>query len=255
MIACRLVTFKDHFSSRAADYAVFRPRYPDALFEFLASEAPARDAAWDCATGNGQAAVGLARHFTRLVATDASEAQIAQATPHPRVEYRVAVAENSGLPDRSIDLVTVAQALHWLDRAAFFREARRVLAPRGLVAVWCYGQAQIEPAIDAILRRFYSETVGPYWPPERPIVDSGYRTIEFPFHELSTPSLSIDRELTLDELAGYLRTWSATRRYIDDHGVDPVGDVIAEIAPIWGDRSARHAARWPLSVRAGLANP
>lgn len=251
MIACRLVTFNDHFSSRAADYAVFRPRYPDALFEFLASESPARDLAWDCATGNGQAAIGLAAYFARVVATDASDAQIARAAAHQRVEYRVAVGDNSGLPDQSADLVTVAQALHWLDRAAFFPEARRVLVPGGLIAVWCYGQVHIEPAVDAVLRRFYSETVGPYWPPERPHVDNGYRTIQFPFDEQTTPSFAIDRLLTLDELAGYLRTWSATRRYMERHGVDPVGDVIAEVAPIWGDPSAQRAARWPLSVRVG----
>src|SRR6266568_6165743 len=179
--------FPDHFSGVSAGYAAFRPRYPDALFDFLADAAPARDAAWDCATGNGQAAIGLAHHFPRVIATDASEAQIAHATPDPRVTYRVAPAEASGLDDRSVDLVTAAQALHWFDRPKFWAEARRVLRPRGVVAVWTYLLFEIAPEIDAIIREFYSDVVGPFWPPERHITEERYRTIEFPFAEFAAP--------------------------------------------------------------------
>ena len=171
------MSFADHFSGVSAAYAAFRPRYPDALFDLLAAAAPAREAAWDCATGNGQAALGLARHFARVIATDASDAQIAYATPHPRITYRVAAADRSGLGDRSVDLVTVAQAAHWLDRPRFYAEARRVLRPAGVIALWSYWDFTIAPEIDPILRVFHKETVGPFWPLERKLTEDRYRTI------------------------------------------------------------------------------
>jgi SAM-dependent methyltransferase len=207
---------------------------------------------WDCATGNGQAALGLAEHFTRVVATDGSAAQIAAAVPHERVSYRVALAHASGLPSSSADLVTVAQALHWLERDAFFREARRVLAPRGVIAVWCYSLLEIDECIDRLVRRFYEETVGRYWSPERRLVDDGYRTIDFPFAEFDLQPMAIEQELTLDQLGGYLRTWSATQRFASERGEDPVAPLMAEMAAAWGPSAAARRTRWPLSVRAGI---
>jgi len=245
------VSFADHFSGVSAGYAAFRPRYPDALFDLLAEAAPAREAAWDCATGNGQAALGLARCFAHVIATDASEAQIAQATPHPRVTYRVAPAEDSGLADRSMDLVAAAQAVHWFDRPRFWAEARRVLRPGGVVAVWTYRLFSIAAELDAIVRRFYQDTVGPFWPPERKLTEERFHTIEFPFAEFAVPEFTIERRLTLEDVAGYIRTWSATRGFIERHGRDPVEDLATELAPVWGDPRTPRLARWPVAVRAG----
>jgi SAM-dependent methyltransferase len=245
------VSFADHFSGVAAEYATFRPRYPDALFDFLARAVPALDAAWDCGTGSGQAAVGLARHFQRVVATDPSESQLAHATPHPRITYRVAAAEASGLADASVDLVTAAQALHWFDRSRFWTEARRVLRPRGVTAVWTYVLVEIAPDIDAIIRDFYSTVVGPFWPPERRITEERYRTIEFPFAEFAAPNFVIEQQVTLDDVAGYIRTWSATRAFIKQRGQDPVDDLVARLSPAWGARRSARLARWPVAMRIG----
>jgi SAM-dependent methyltransferase len=246
------VTFADHFSGVSAAYAAFRPRYPDALFNFLAGEAPARDAAWDAGTGSGQAALGLARYFAHVIATDASAAQIESATRHAQVEYVVAPAEAPppGLTERSVDLVTVAQAVHWFDRARFWSEVRRVLRPRGIIAVWTYLLPEVAPSIDEIVRRFYRDTVGAYRPPERRHVDERYQSIEFPFAEIVTPEFAIEQPLNLDDFAGYIRTWSATRAYMRQRGEDPVERLIAELAPVWGPGRSR-ITHWPLVMRAG----
>jgi SAM-dependent methyltransferase len=245
------VSFKDHFSTVSAAYAAFRPRYPDALFAYLAREAPARNDVWDAGTGSGQAAISLAEHFDRVIATDASAEQIAHATAHPRVTYRVAPAEASGLADASVDLVTVAQAVHWFDRPQFWTEVRRVLRPGGVIAVWTYVLAEIAPDIDAVLNRFYADTVGPYWPPEHRLTEQRYRTIDFPFTELRPPEFIIEQQITLDDVAGYVRTWSATRGFVKQHGRDPVDDLVAALAPLWGDPRTERRARWPIAMRAG----
>jgi SAM-dependent methyltransferase len=246
------VTFADHFGGRAAGYRAHRPDYPPALFAFLAGVVPRRAAAWDCGTGSGQAALGLAAHFARVVATDASAAQLAEAVPHARIEYRVAPAEASGLAPASVDLATVAQALHWFDLDAFYAEVRRVVAPEGALAVWSYGAATLDaPAADAVLQRFGTETMAAYWPAARRMVDDGYRSLAFPFRERPTPAFELERRWTLGELTGYLRTWSATARYLAAHGRDPVDDVERELAPVWGAPATRHLVRWPVSLRVG----
>lgn len=242
--------FKDHFSGHAGDYAKFRPHYPRELFAYLADIAPARECVWDCATGNGQAAVALGEFFRYVIATDASEKQIANAQPHKRVSYRVASAEQGGLPDACADLITVAQALHWFDREIFFAEATRVLKPRGLLAVWCYDLFKITPEMDHLVETFYNETVGPYWDFERRLVETGYRTIAFPFDELSPPEFRMQAEWSLADVLGYLRTWSATKTFIAARGFDPVVDLSTELRSVWGKPKTRKVT-WPLSVRVG----
>ncbi len=244
-----------HFEAQAAAYAAHRPTYPAALFDWLADATPRRSCAWDCATGSGQAAVALARHFARVVATDTSPAQLAHAVPAPGVEYRVAPAEASGLPDASADLVTVAQALHWFDRARFYGEARRVLAPGGVLAVWSYGSAALdEPALADALSRFEHGTMGPYWPPERALVGEALRAAPFPFRELAVPPFTLERHWTLAELLGYVRSWSATAAFVARHRRDPVGELAAALGPAWGEPSRARRVWWPMVVRAGRAD-
>lgn len=245
------MSFHDHFSGHAAEYAKFRPRYPTSLFADLAALCAEKNHAWDCGTGNGQAAVALADHFQLVTATDASAEQIAHAHLHPRVSYRVATERDSGLPEKSIDLVTVAQALHWFDPPAFFAEARRVLKPQGIVAVWCYNVPQLGESFDPVLRRFYAEVVGPFWPPERALVEQGYRTIDFPFAELPPPVADMEQGLSLDGLINYVGTWSAAKRFEQQQGVSPIPLLERELLPLWGDRQQPRRVRWPLAIRVG----
>ena len=246
--------FKDHFSQRAADYAKFRPQYPRALFEFVAAKAPDQDLAVDCATGNGQAALGLSEFFRQVVALDASAKQIASAQPDDRVQYRVATAESTGLPDDSCDAVTVAQALHWFDLDAFYAEAKRILKRGGVLAVWAYNYLRVSPDIDAVLRRFHDEIVGPFWPPERKLVGHGYRDLPFPFEEIAVPELWIETRWTVAHLLGYLHTWSAAQRYQAEKGRDPLALIENELVALWGDPEAERLGVWPLVVRLGRAS-
>jgi len=245
--------FSDHFAGVATHYASHRPSYPDALFSWLASQLAGRRLAWDCATGSGQAAVALADHFDEVLATDASSSQIEAAKPWPGVVYRVAPADDSGLAPQSVDLVTVAQALHWFDLERFYAEVRRVLKPGGLLAVWTYGVFRLEGGdagqLQELLNRFYWQTVGPYWPAERRHVENGYAKLHFPFGELATPSFAMQVYWSLDDLAGYLRSWSATSRYRELVGVDPVAELTGLLAPLWG--AAPRQVSWPLSLKVG----
>ena len=246
------MSFPDHFSGVAPAYAEYRPLYPDALFDWLARIAPGRERAWDCATGSGQAAVPLALRFDAVVATDASAGQIASAARNPRIEYRVATAEASGLDAGSVDLVTVAQALHWFDRPAFYAEVRRVLRPGGVLGAWTYGHPVLDnPRADAVFQRFYSETVGPWWPKERAHVDAGYRTIDFPFPALEPPEITMETRWPLAALLGYVATWSAVTRLREARGGDPVGELAKALAPAWDDPAEPRRISWPLALRVG----
>lgn len=244
--------FKDHFSDRAALYATCRPLYPDSLFAQLARLTREHGAAADCGTGNGQAALGLAKHFRRVIATDPSEEQISRALPHERIDYTVARAESIPLPDFSADLVTAAQALHWFDPPRFFREAQRILSAGGAIAVWGYGDPVMDTdALHETLRAFNRGTLEQYWFAERQLLLDGYRTIPFPFEEVALPPQRLEVRWTLAELAGYLRTWSSTARYAAERGVDPVPEVEKALSRDWGDPGERRLIWWPLHLRAG----
>ena len=244
--------FKDHFSARAVLYSRFRPRYPDELFAWIGGLCRRRGLVWDNATGSGQAAAGLASVFERVIATDASPKQISMAQPHPSIEYRVATAYESGLDDSSVDAVTVAQAIHWLEHDRFYEEARRVLRTDGTIVVWGYGDPVIDDdRIHRVVHGYNRGTIERYWKPERELILAGLRTIPFPFREVVTPKFTMTTSWTLSELAGYMRTWSATASYAEIHGYDPVVRVEGELAKIWGDPGRKHRIMWPLFVRAG----
>lgn len=245
--------FKDYFSAQSVDYAKYRPSYPVELFEYLASLPEKRERAWDCATGNGQAALGLAPFFRHVIATDGSQAQLDQATPHERISYQLSTAESTPIESSSIDLVTVAQALHWFDLERFYAEARRVLKPRGILAVWCYNLLQIVPDIDALLYSFYAETVGPYWPPERALIEDNYRSLPFPFEEIGPPQFRMHARWNLFDLLGYFSTWSATQRFIKARGFDPVPNLGEELLKLWPDAQEERDVTWPLYLRVGRA--
>jgi SAM-dependent methyltransferase len=244
--------FKDHFSRLAAQYSEFRPAYPPAIFDYLAQACDERQNAWDCACGNGQATLALAERFEAVIATDASGQQLAVAPARANVTYRVARAEESGIEPSSLDLVTVAQALHWFDLDSFYREVQRVLKPSGVLAVWTYGPLQVEgDEIDALFQEFYRDTVGPYWPPERRLVESGYRDLAFPFAAIQTPPFNMEEQWDRAHLLGYLRTWSATARYVAAQGVDPVVALEERLRPLWVDAYSTRRVTWPLALRVG----
>jgi SAM-dependent methyltransferase len=246
------VTFKDHFSDRAALYAACRPHYPAPLFDFVAGLSSVRDLAVDFGTGSGQAARALVDHFDRVIGMDPSAAQIAHAARHERIEYRIGRAESSGLPSRSANLVTAAQALHWFEPEVFFREAKRLLMPGGAIAVWGYGDPILDdPHLQRKLHDFNRELLEPYWLPERKILLEGYGSISFPFEEVAPPSIDLRMRWTLSELAGYLRTWSATSEFVAKRGFDPVVDVEKSLAEDWGDPRMQRVIEWPLYIRAG----
>ena len=245
------MSFKDHFSGHAALYSRYRPTYPEPLFDFLAGVAPSRALVWDCATGGGQAAVALAERFEKVIATDASTQQIKEAKPHPKIEYRVAPAEAGGLDSASVDLLTVAQALHWFDQEKFYAEAQRTLKPGGVLAVWSYNLLSITPELDALVNHFYHDIVGPYWPPERKLVEQGYRGIVFPFTEIPAPEFAMSADWTLDDFTGYLTTWSSVRRYLEAKGADPVAALRPALREKWGDPGKSRRINWPLEMRAG----
>jgi ubiquinone/menaquinone biosynthesis C-methylase UbiE len=238
------------FSTVAREYANFRPEYPAELFAWLAREVSARHAVWDCGCGSGQASRALAEHFDEVFATDVAPEQIAAAKSHPRVRYSVAAAERSGLPDASVNLVTVAQALHWFDAAAFYEEARRVARPGALLAAWTYPRPEfIEQEPDRAFLHFYSTVVGPYWPPERNHVEDRYASLPFPAAEIAHPAFGLELNWSFEQVIGYASSWSATARYRAELGRDPLPLLRDALRAAWPQAEATKSLRMPLVLR------
>jgi SAM-dependent methyltransferase len=243
--------FKDHFSEIASGYAAHRPTYPAALVDFLADTAARHGLAWDCGCGTGQLSVLLAARFQRIVATDASREQIARAAAHPSVEYRCAPAQKSGLPDACVDLAVAAQAAHWFDLPAYYREVERVSRSGAVVALITYRNVQVDSEIDPLIGHFYRDVAGPHWPPERRLVEDGYRSIPFPFDPIDPPALEMTARWTLADLVGYVETWSALRGLEKASGRGPIEEFFRDLGAAWGPAAAARHVRWPLSLRVG----
>lgn len=255
--------FKDLFSSNSKEYASSRPTYPRSLFEFLVGLVRYRNLAWDCATGNGQAAVFLSEHFEQVIASDASKEQIENAQPRDNIRYEVFPAEKTTLVDNSVDLITIAQALHWFDLDEFYKEVKRVLRKddnggdtngSGVIAAWAYGLHSISTEIDNITHLLYEDILGSYWPKERKIVENKYQDISFPFQEIDMPVFQIELDWTLSELIGYLYTWSSVQKFIEKNNSDPIKQINDDLAAAWGDKNTWHKRRrvvWPIYIRVG----
>lgn len=238
----------DHFSRQSVAYAEFRPRYPAALFDLLDLAVPARELAYDCGCGSGQASVALARRYRRVIASDASLAQL-QAAAVPDNVLRVhALAERAPLADGSCCLVSAAQAAHWFALPAFFAEARRVLRAGGALAVWTYQLFSIDRAVDAVVRELHDVTLARYWPPERHLVDTGYAGIELPFARRETHRLDMLADWTLAHLQAYLGTWTAVQRFRDEQGSCPLTALQPALVAAWAGR-AQARVRWPLTLK------
>ncbi|NWG37460.1 methyltransferase domain-containing protein [Nitrososphaera sp.] len=242
--------FKDLFSKQSKEYAASRPTYPRALFDFLAGLVEKRELAWDCATGNGQAAAILAEYFEKVVASDASAKQIENAQAGPNVRFAVFPAEKAELNDASVDLITVAQAIHWFRFDDFYREARRVARKGGVIAAWTYGLHSSSPEVDAVTQRFYKDVIGRYWPKEIRHVENRYEDIPFPFRRIDAPVFQIELEWSLRDLAGYLYTWSSVQRYMQENGSDPVEKTYPDFEKAWGG-AAKMKVTWPIYLKAG----
>lgn len=241
----------DNFSNQAGGYARYRPSYPEALYTFVLEQVAHRHRAWDCGTGNGQVAARLAESFDEVYATDISEQQLAHAIQKPNIRYQVSRAEQTTLPDQSVQLITIAQALHWFDFDHFYQEVHRVAAPGAVLAAWCYGLLQISPEVDAHISTFYHHTVGPYWDKERQLIDDAYSTIPFPFEEIAAPAFQLAYSWTLEELTGFLTTWSSVQKYIRARHENPVTELEEKLKEYWGNKAEKKAITFPLTLRIG----
>ena len=246
---------KDYFSKQSKAYKAFRPVYPDGLFDYLCRDLGSNSVVWDCATGNGQAALALRDHVLNVVASDQSAAQLGNAPQRSGVHYLQSMAERMPLRNQSVDLVTVAQALHWFDFDRFYAEVRRVLKPSGRIAVWTYSFLSVSPQfgkdINDVIKAFYHNVIGPYWPPERRWVDEHYRSIPFPFDEPILPNFSIEVQWDLSATFGYMGSWSAVQQFIKATGRDPLPLLKEQLAAVWGDPGYRRHLDWSIGLRVG----
>ena len=239
------------FSGHSREYAQFRPHYPAAVVDYLAEIVPRDATVWEAGCGSGQFSLPLASRFDHIIATDASVEQLKQALPHPHIEYRVAPAEASDLPDATVGLSVAAQAAHWFDLERYYAEVRRVSKPDAVIALVTYGSTVIDDAVDAIVQRYYAETLRKYWAPERVHVEAAYETLPFPFDPLDPPPFEMTAEWSLEQLIGYIDTWSASRALRRAEGPAKIQTFTRELAEAWARGRARCTVRWPLTVRAG----
>lgn len=251
------MTFKDLFSGHADLYARVRPHYPDALFDWIAGEAPARGCAWDGGCGNGQASVALAQRFDRVIATDPSARQLGNAVEHPRVDYRneprdldTGAGYHTSIAEHSIDAITVAQALHWFDLASFIAEVRRVAKRGALFAAWCYANCSVTPAVDAVIAHLYDDVLGAYWSPERRLVDEGYASLVIPFAPVTAPAFDMRVDWNARQLLAYLSSWSSAQKYREATGKDAIAAVAEDLLAAWHDPDRVRPVRWTLGIRA-----
>ncbi|WP_313517891.1 class I SAM-dependent methyltransferase [Pseudomonas sp.] len=238
------------FGARAGAYASFRPHYPDALFEWLAEHTPQRRSALDIACGNGQASRPLAQRFEQVLGCDASVEQL-QAAELDGVALFAADAARQPLADGQLDLIVVAQALHWFATPEFFAESRRLLRPGGLFAAWCYGLMRIDQRIDALIDHLYQVTLAGCWPQGRASIEAEYGDLQPPFPRIAVPAFAMQAHWSLEQLAGYLRTWSAVQRWERQHGHDPIADLMPALRQVWGDDRQQRRVSWPLHFLAG----
>lgn len=242
---------RNWFDRGGQAYARFRPEYPGELAAYLAALAPDASLAVDVGCGNGQLTGQLAEHFAAVVGLDSSADQVANAAPRANVDYRCAPAERMPLAERSASLISAAQAAHWFDLPAFYAEVRRIAKPGAVLALISYGVLQLDEQLDARFQQFYWQEIGPYWPAERQLVDSGYATLDFPFEPLTPPAMAIRLDWNLAELLGYIATWSAVRRAREAGREDILQRFASDIAGIWGDPESKRAVSWPINMRVG----
>jgi len=240
----------DNFSTGASDYALYRPGSPKEIFDFIYAHVKNFNTAWDCGTGNGQVATILAERFKTVYGTDISEKQLTLAQQKDNIIYRKERAEQTSFPDHSIDLITVAQAIHWFDFEPFYKEVSRVAAPGAFFAAWTYSLLRLTPELNKVIDHFYWDITHPYWDKERTYVDQEYKTIPFPFKEIQQPEIYIVKLYNLNQLIGYLRTWSGVQHYIKQEKKDPMEIITKDLQNAWGSAQS-HEVRWPVHVRAG----
>lgn len=242
--------FKDHFSNQSDLYVKHRPHYPLELYAFLSSLTEKHDRAWDCGTGNGQAAIGLALYYNKVIATDPSQQQINNSFHHEKVQYLVEKAEYNSIESGSIDIVTIANALHWFDFDLFYKEVNRVVKENGVVAAWAYELPTICAEIDKLVHEYHYETLGKYWLPENWLVVEKYETIPFPFQQIDCPHFSSDKHLKRSDFIGFLNTWSATQRFIKENKYNPTDALSDALKEFWDD-DCEKLVRWKLVVKIG----
>ena len=245
----KMKTSSPDYSSYAKQYAQSRPGYPEELFEYLSSLASQHKLAWDCATGNGQAAVSLTKYFKKIMATDISSEQIKHSVAHNQIEYKVCEAENSGLGDNSVDLITVASAIHWFDLDNFYKEVERVLHRSGIFAAWTYHVCYIEPPFEKLFLNFYTDILSPYFLKGAKLVDEKYSTLILPGEQIVTKNFFIRVDWKLDTMLTFIGSWSGTQHYIKETGKNPVDFIFADLKQIWGNPETVHTLRWPLFIK------